>query len=45
MTAGHGLWFVLPVRRDKGLTFQCNSFPCGYAVDTWSVSTDVHCAC
>ena len=21
MTAGHGLWFVLPVRRGKGLTF------------------------
>ena len=32
MTAGHGLWFVLPVRRGKGLTFQCQSFSCGYAV-------------
>ena len=26
MTTGHGLWFVLPVRRGKWLTFQCNLF-------------------
>ena len=32
MTAGHGLWFVLPVRRGKWLTFQCQSFSSGYAV-------------
>ena len=32
MTAGHGLWFVLPVLRGKGLTFQFQSFSCGYAV-------------
>ena len=32
MTAGHGLWFVLPARRGKGLTFQCQSFSCGFAV-------------
>ena len=32
MTAGHGLWFVLPVHRGKGLTFQFQSFSCGYAV-------------
>jgi len=32
MTVGYGLWFVLPVRRGKGLTFQCHSFSCGYAV-------------
>ena len=29
---GHGLWFVLPVRRGKGLTFQFQSVSCGYAV-------------
>ena len=46
MTAWHGLWFVLPVRRGKGLTFQFQSFSCGYAVCSgrflawisWSVS-------
>ena len=32
MTVGHGLWFVLPVCRGKGLTFQCQSFSCGFAV-------------
>ena len=32
MTAGHRLWFVLPVRRGKGLSFQCQSFACGRAV-------------
>jgi len=32
MTAGHGLWFVLPVVRGKWLTFQCQSFSCGYTV-------------
>ena len=32
MAAGHGLWFVLPVRAGKWLTFQCQSFSCGYAV-------------
>ena len=32
MTAGHGLWFVLPVLRGNGLTFQCQSFSCGFAV-------------
>ena len=32
MTAGHGLLFVLPVRRGKELTFQLQSFSCGYAV-------------
>ena len=32
MTAGHGLWFVLPVRRCKGLTFQFQPFSCGYVV-------------
>jgi len=39
MPAGHGLWFVLPVHRDKGLTFQFQSFSCGYAVCriSWSV--------
>ena len=26
MTAGHGLWFVLQVRKGKGLTVQCQSF-------------------
>ena len=30
MPAGHGMWFVFPVRRGKGLT--CQSFPCGSAV-------------
>ena len=32
MTTGHGLWFVLPVRRGKGLTIQFQSVSCGYAV-------------
>ena len=32
MTAGHGLWFVLTVRMGKGLTFQFQSFSCGYVV-------------
>ena len=32
MTAGQRLWFVLPVRRGKGLTFQCQSCSCGYTV-------------
>ena len=32
MTAGHGLWFVLPVRSGKRLTFQFQSFSSGYAV-------------
>ena len=32
MTAWHELWFVLPVHSDKGLTFQCQSFSCGYSV-------------
>ena len=32
MTAGHGLWFVHPVHRGKGLSFQFQSFSCGYAV-------------
>jgi len=32
MTAEHGLWDVLPVRRGKGLTFQFQSFSYGYAV-------------
>ena len=32
MTAGHGLWFVIPVRKGKGLIFQCQFFSCGYAV-------------
>ena len=48
MTAGDGLWFVLPVRRGKGLTFQFQSFSCGYAVCSglflarisWSVRGD-----
>ena len=31
MTAGHVLWFVLPVCRGKGLTFQFQSVSCGYA--------------
>ena len=32
MTTGHVLWFVLSVRRVKGLTFQFQSFSCGYEV-------------
>ena len=32
MTAELGLRFVLPVRRGKGLTVQCQSFSCGFAV-------------
>ena len=48
MAAGDGLWFVLPVRRGKGLTFQFQSFSCGYAVCSglflagisWSVRGD-----
>ena len=32
MTEGYGLWFVLPVRMGEGLTFQCQSVSCGYAV-------------
>ena len=32
MTAGHVLWFVLPVRRGKRLTFQFQSFSSGFAV-------------
>jgi len=32
MTAGHGLWFVLTVCMGKGLTFQFQSFSCGYVV-------------
>ena len=32
MTAAHVLWFVLPVCRGKGLTFQFQSVSCGCAV-------------
>ena len=32
MAAGHGLWFVLPVRKGKWLTFQCQSFFMCFAV-------------
>ena len=41
MTAGHGLWFVLQVRRGKGLTFQCQSFKCGIGLFLAGVSRSV----
>ena len=43
MTAWHGLQFVLPVRRGNGLTFQCQSFSCGYAVCSGHVPLKSKC--
>ena len=44
MTAGHGLWFVLPVRRGKWLTVQCHSFSCGFAVCSGLFLAEISCS-
>ena len=49
--AAHGLWFVLPVRKGKGLTLLCHFFSCGYLVCSglflarisWSVCGAIGC--